>query len=66
MLSTQYSLGNHMVFSRVSSEEIFIKIVNIHRAPHEALTKKKKKKKKKMAMNNILIIVDLILNLWNI
>ena len=47
MLSTQYSLGNHMVFSRVSSEEIFIKIVNIHRAPHEALTKKKKKKKKK-------------------
>ena len=56
-------MGNHMVFSRVSSEEIFIKIINIHRAPHEALTKKKKKK---MAMNNILIIVDLILNLWNI
>lgn len=63
MLSAQCSLGNHVVFSRVSSDEIFIKIVNIHRAPREALTKKKKKK---MAMSNILIIVDLILNLWNI
>ena len=44
MLSAQCSLGNHVVFSRVSSDEIFIKIVNIHRAPREALTKKKKKK----------------------
>ena len=43
MLSAQCSLGNHVVFSRVSSDEIFIKIVNIHRAPREALTKKKKK-----------------------